>query len=369
VHPAADDIEIVVAPGGRVTVAAATAEAGPGYHTYVCQLVKRLGAEVSVGWTPAEDGSGSGDDTGYFDSGRRADVERRLLIWLHERLSDVAARRRRGESGLHVGAFRGSRYDVDGAIATWLGPRDDAWLAAALADPRIAADTWPWTADAMDAPYLLNRALCLMWTEIRWRPPAAPGEREVLDEVLRLLRRAFPLDPSLPYPWAEWQELLVLAGVHDPMAERIGAEAARTPAGPRIGYRRSPVDAIHAGWVLSVPGSFAERRSDDEVWAGEGGRSITLAATETGLDDGSPMSAKAFLDRVAGHLGTDVLKHEDGPLIGRARLVVDASSGIETAVVEGFSAVVGSGAAIRIEIHDPDDWEWAVDLWRSLRPA
>ena len=87
------------------------------------------------------------------------------------------------------------------------------------------------------------------------------------------------------------------------------------------------------------------------------------------LIDGRPMSARTFLDRVPGHLGSDVLSHEDGPVLGRARLTVDGASGIEVAVLEGYSAVSGSGAAIRIEIHDPDDWEWALEMWRSLRPA
>jgi hypothetical protein len=128
------------------------------------------------------------------------------------------------------------------------------------------------------------------------------------------------------------------------------------------------VTVTHAGWSLTIPGSFAERRTDEEWWGGEGGRAITLAATATEAD-GRPMLPDAFLKRVAGHLGTDVLRHKDGPIVGAARLMVNDDSGVETAVLEGYSAIVGSGAAIRVEIHDPDDWEWALDMWRSLRPA
>ena len=29
----------------------------------------------------------------------------------------------------------------------------------------------------------------------------------------------------------------------------------------------------------------------------------------------------------------------------------------------------GSGAAIRIEFDDPADWQWALDIWRSLAPG
>ena len=38
-------------------------------------------------------------------------------------------------------------------------------------------------------------------------------------------------------------------------------------------------------------------------------------------------------------------------------------------MLEGFSAVTGSGAAIRVEFDSSDDWKWAIELWRSLRPA
>ena len=47
--------------------------------------------------------------------------------------------------------------------------------------------------------------------------------------------------------------------------------------------------------------------------------------------------------------------------------MTDATSGVEVGVLEGYSAVSGSGAAIRIEFDDPADWQWALDLWRSLR--
>ena len=124
----------------------------------------------------------------------------------------------------------------------------------------------------------------------------------------------------------------------------------------------------HAGWVLEVPGSFAEVRTEDELWVGGAGRTITLAATATGTPSG-PMSAQDFLDQVAGDLGSKALAHRAGPLLGRARLMTDSSSGVEIGVVEGFMAVRGSGAVIRITFDDPEDWHWALDTWRALVPG
>jgi hypothetical protein len=82
-----------------------------------------------------------------------------------------------------------------------------------------------------------------------------------------------------------------------------------------------------------------------------------------------PMSADRFLTKVAGDLGEGVLRHDAGAVQGRARVTSDASSGLEVAVLEGFSAVDGSGAAVRVEFEHSEDWTWAVDLWKSMRPA
>ena len=218
--------------------------------------------------------------------------------------------------------------------------------------------------------YLLNRALCLMWTEVRWRPAVEPAEQKLLDEVARLLWQAFPFDPSLAYPWREWNELLQIRGIEDPAAVRLVEERSATMPDdrPLIGYRRAPVTVVHEGWALEVPGSFAERRTAEEWWGGDGGRSITLAAVETGTDSG-PMSPEAFLQQVAGDLGSEGLTHEAGNVIGRARLGADASSGVEVGVVDGYSATWGRGAAVRIMFGDPADWQWALDTWRALTPA
>jgi hypothetical protein len=370
-HPAAEAVDFRFGDGGRLEVHADSAPVGPGYHTWLCHTLRRLATDLSVEWLSPEDDPASRDETGYFWSEDRADVERAHLVWLRAMLRAAGdPRARRGEP-FPLSSFGGHRFEADAVLVTPLGPRSEAWLADALERPSVASDVWPWLADAQDARYLLNRALCLLWTDIRWRPPATDDERAALDEVARLLRRAFPLEPSLPYPWREWRDVLQLLGLAtDPMTERIVREAGlaeAADAGPLIGYRRRPVTIEHAGWTLTVPGSWAERRSDEEWWGGEGGRSVTLAGVETG-EGGEPMSARAFLARVAGHLGRDALRHEDGPLEATARIGIEAGSGIEVATLEGYAAILGRGAAIKVEIHDPEDWEWALEMWRSLAP-
>lgn len=379
-HPAATDVAIRALDTGSVEVSAPLHPVGPGYQTFVARLVQRIGTEHDIAWTPPPDPDADLDPadaapqsavastTDLIAAIDRSSAEQAYLAWLGTRLLTAREIRRRGASGIHLGTPPGVLYTFDGAVATSLGPRDDAWLERAVADSRVAIEVTPWWADATDARCLLNRALCLMWTDIRWRPPTDDAERAIHEEVLRLLARAFPLDPSLPYPWHEWKELADWRGVEDAMTRQVDARALQAEPGPPIGYRREPVRIEHEGWAIEVPGSFAERRTDEEWWGGDGGRSITLAATETGTADG-PMTAHDFLQQVAADLGPEALTHQSGRVSGRARLTTDPTSGIEIGVLEGYAAVTGRGAAIRIEFGDSADWQWALNLWRELAPV
>jgi hypothetical protein len=360
-HPAVAPLVLTASDEGRVTATADTGIAGPGYHRFAGRILERLGSELDIEWT---DGDGA---TAFVD---RAGAERLYLGWLGPQLARARVNVRRGERGVPLGMPPGTRVVTEAALATVLGPRDEAWLDSAIADPRVALDITPWWTDATDAAYLRDRALVLMWLHVRWRTPAMEGEADLFDEIHRLLSRAYPLDPDIPYPWHAWTELASLRGIDDPMARQAATRAAAEPEPvPAVGYRRDPVTIVHEGWALEVPGSYAERRSPEEWWGGGAGRSITLAATPTGNSDGTPMSAADFIGQFASDLGPDAISHRSGEVLGRARLMTDASSGVEVGILEGYTAVTGSGAAIRIEFDDPGDWQWALDTWRSLAPA
>lgn len=357
-HPAAADVVLTAADTGQVTVRAETAATGPGYHRFVGRVLERMAVDASIEWA-TEDGDA-------FAFAERPIVERAYLGWLGPTLGLARNARRRGVSGIQLGLPDWTRYTFDGAIATALGPRDDAWLEAAIGNRRIAQEITPWWSDATDPRYLLDRALVLMWTEVRWRSPVIDEEAQVLDDVHRLLSRAYPIEPHLPYPWHEWAEIVAYRGIDDGMARQVIARAGDgPPSTPEpIGYRRRPVRITHEGWSLEIPGDFAERRTTDEWWGGGPGRRITIAAVATG-----PMTAQAFVNQFAADLGDEGLTHQSGELVGRARISTDPSSGLEIGVLEGYSAVTGSGAAIRIEFDDGADYRWAIDLWRSLAPG
>ena len=196
------------------------------------------------------------------------------------RLPGLARRRspRPGPPGGRLGADPArdpsgdDRYSIGGALATVLGPRDDAWLDAAVADSALRDDIAPWWADATDGRSLLNQALVLMWLEIRWRRPA-------LEERAGALRRG----PSPPVPRVPDRP-----GPRVPV-DRVGragrASRHRRPDGPPgdrraerderhgapIGYRRAPVRISHEGWVLEGP-RLVRRAPDRRGVVGRRGR-------------------------------------------------------------------------------------------------
>ena len=368
-HPVAPELVMTASDSGQVTVVAETEAVGPGYHRFIGRLLERMATDLAVTWDLGGDDDAPPDEAATITFADRAATERAYLGWLGRALLGARAARAAGGPGIQLGIPGRIRYTFDGAIATALGPRDDAWLDQAVSDTRIATDITPWWADATDGQHLLNRALCLMWLEVRWRGPGVKSERLLLDEVHRLLSKAYPLEPMLAYPWRAWAELVEHRGIEDSMARQVVERAAREPDdGTLIGYRRAPVGISHEGWALEIPGSFAERRTAEEWWGGGAGRNITLAAVQTGTASGA-MSAQAFIQQFGGELGPDAIDHRDGGVVGRATVTTDASSGVEVGVLEGYSAVVGSGAVIRIEFDDPADWQWALDMWRSLAPG
>ncbi len=384
-HPAAPEVTFTADDLGRVEARGVVSYVGAGYETFVRRLLERIGEELEIAWggdvagePAARPGSSASESpaesAAAIAAARRARAERDQLTWLGLALGSARASVRRGARGIHLGIDPGIRFESDAAIVTPLGPRDEEWLERAADDPRVAVEICPWWFDATDARYLVNRALCLMWTLIRWRAPVDDTERSVIDETLGLLHRAYPLEPSLAFPWHEWNELLGLRGSQtvmtrpDAMGRQVAGRAAALPAPALpIGYRRRNVTIVQGGWGLTVPGSWADRRTDEEWSGGDGGRRITIAATETG-DERGPMRPQTFLAQVAGDLGEEAIRHEDGELLGVARLTAGNDDGISVGVLEGFSAVVGSGAAIRIEFHDPADWSWAIEQWRAFAP-
>jgi hypothetical protein len=367
-HPAAEDIEITGESERRLVVHAKTTSVGPGYHMFVCRLLRKLGTTLAVKWAPADEQAATGDPTGYFDGGRVEVVEREMVAWI----GDVARRvlaLPRGTQRVALSLPETTTFTVDSPVLTPLGPRDHAWLGRVAEHPQEGRDFFPWWSEGLGPDALLGRALCAMWTDVRWRAPLDERERKLLDRITAQLESAHRLDASLDYPWREWEAMLGwLGGKVTPLHELVGRRAARVkPGTPLIGYRRRPVIvALPGGWKIGLPGSFAESWDTEGTFlAGEPPRTLWVSTMAFRDDDGQPLPAERLFQTGIDERG-ERIEHTKGPLRGRAFVRRVAGPGGGHFELAGESAVPGALASCTISFEDPADRAWAIATWQGL---
>jgi hypothetical protein len=259
-HPLATPVVLEVDAQGAVTITGETLVVGPGYDAHVRAtldaVARDLGLELEHAPAPSS--------------------EARALAFL----ADEARRAAASTAPRQIGGFGRHRYP-DVPLATLLGPRDPAWLAAVLADPSAGRDVFPWWSEGLDPAARLGRALAQLWHEVRFRPLFSEAEEELAESVLEDLRGAYREAPELSYPVEAWAELAAsLDGHGAPPDELFARPAAEAPPGVRgaIGYRRGRVEReVGAGFSLLLPGALAEEEHDEGVWAGDLERSVHVA--------------------------------------------------------------------------------------------
>ena len=364
-HPAAEPAALVAAGGGRLVFAAQTAAAGPGYHRYVCDAVRRFGDEFGVEWAPSDGAEGFGDPSGYFDGGDPGEVDRVMLDWLGAAAARARERADAGERGLSLSLSQSVDFSGDFAIATPLGPRDRVWLDVTAADPTQGADVFPWWEDGLTAEVRIRRALCRLWTDVRWRAPLRDEERAVLRAVTDDLGHAFREAPQRDFPWREWRELLAWMGASGTLAEEVVRRANGTDAAaPLVGYRRGDVRVrLEGGWSIRVPGALAEAVERDGTWhAFDHRRRVRFRVLGSGDDDAVP-DAETLLG--SGTTAAGALAHEVGAVRSRASIARDERGEELTALC----AAPGSVAICTVSFDGDDDRHWALETWRSVERA
>ena len=367
-HPRATDVQICARERSRLTVIAATSMTGPGYHTHVCGLLHTLSRQLAVFWEPAAEIIATGDQTGFFSSGDRSALEQAMLTWLRGKAQTALTRAAAGRHRLSLSLDPGHRFEFEGAIATPLGPRTEAWLRAVAEDPSAGIDVFPWWAPGLDAKYRLGRALSEMWTDVRWRKPVSDAESAQLRRILKLLRDAYSEAPELDYPWHEWDEL---AGYAD---DPRGAPAkAHEPSAPLIGYRRRDVRVeLLGGWSVTLPGSFAETWNDDGSYcAWGGGRTVWFASHDQPED---PATGPAQVARPGLNEGS--LAQGDRPVQlpklpaaydRRAWVARCPGDGDTVCKLTAHLALAGRRAHVSIVFDDPHAEDWAIHTVESVR--
>ncbi len=366
-HPGAEDVEFTL-DGDRLLVSAKTSTLGPGYHAYLCELLHALesdlGARFASGSDDEDDEDDSGDESGYFQSGDRAALEAETFAWLRGLLNIVAENMNDGSSGLMISMSTDTIFEFDDAIATPLGPRSQAWLEAALRDPRAAIDIFPWWSSGTGAEHAAGRALVRMWTEVRWREPVDDEELELLDSIDEDLRRAHELDPTLALPWAEWADILDWLERDDALAERVHQRAQGSTA--RIGYRRRPVRTnLTGGWSIRIPGEMTTSFDDEGTWcAFVPGRTVWMSSF-TIVDRSNPTRSAA--ETLPTKESGDTPLELPAPAEGYAHRATIGTTGDGDTMVTVQVARPQRLALLTFVLDDADDLDWVREIVGGIR--
>jgi hypothetical protein len=377
VHPCAEEIELCVPEPGRLIASAKTSTVGPGYHIYLCERLHELSRHFGLTWDEPDQAEGTGDETGYFFAGDQSAVRQEMLRWLGA-LAHVVTDEQFAEQQ-HVRMVSmplGYTYPEQHGVLTPLGPRSREWFRVVADQPERGMEFFSWWETGVGSGFYLGRALCRLWQDVRWRPPLTDAEGELLMDVHLDLERAFRLDESASIPWREWSELIEYLDEYFGYVEfhgdrdldrEIRTRAQRAMGGPRIGYRRGPVQvSLTGGWSITVPGELAEKwEPEQEAWsAWHGGRAVRFACWVVRDEDDDPQPACAILRSLEMPDG-EMFEHRAGPVRGRACFY--RSQDCDRWALKAYSAVDGGFAECDVLVKDRDDLPWALEVWQTLR--
>jgi hypothetical protein len=374
-HPSAEEVELVVPRAGHVIASAKTTTAGPGYHIYTCDVLHRLGDHVGIQWDPPDEESGSGDETSYFYTGDGAAVSREFLKWLKSLATLVIEQAEEGLGQMHISMPLGHRYPHHGPMVTPMGPRDLDWLRRVAADPSQGIDLFPWWNEGLGGGFFLGQALTHLWSDVRWRKPLTEAEGDLLMDVHLDLCRAHACDPTLPFPWAEWRELIehieayfgYVARDEGDVEPLVNQKAAEATGGLLIGYRRQPVLVdLTGGWSIEVRGEFAEEWDEEGTWsAWDGRRTVWFSSFAFSGDDGSQPSTDETLQSRDLPEGERFEHHGEG-VVGIASFSPQEEDGQAMWNLSGLTAAAGRLGVSNVFVPTRQDLDWALDTWRSL---
>lgn len=339
-HPIDRGLHVNVSPLGRVEAKALTHPLGPGFRVFLGRLLRQMGRALSVQW----DQTPGANPTAAADTARTqlAEDARRAIDALS---SDTA------EPLLLLPPS--PRFEHDALVATPLGPRDMVWLASAAVGSLPLEDAFAWPVPGLGPKVCRGRALALMWTEVRWRPPQDDYEQAVFATADQLLSEAYTADPSLDLPWAEWAEVQSLAGIRTELTEEILRRCGTSTSWPPIGYRRRPVrNQLRHGWWIRLPGDLAERwKADGTLIAWSPRRSVVVRVLGPDDDVSIPPGAPDRVSREPHRQGVAWTLPPDA----------QGSSAQFVAVMSNGKSTVHLDAR-----HQPDDRDWIERSWRSL---
>lgn len=185
-YPSLGFLRLTLSQRGLLLQAETTA-VGPGYHVWLCKLVRAMGIDLRLRWQDAE----CCDDTGFWWHNDELVVERAMQDFACDELGEV--------------------------------------------DPLAARSRFPWWERGHPAGYYLNRAEVVMQRAMGGGSRSAPEGRDItgdipenlLEHTHEMLLMARSLDPQLPMPWVQWLRILDGLGLRGTIRLEVESQVVR----------------------------------------------------------------------------------------------------------------------------------------------
>ena len=367
-HPGAEEVELSLADPEHLIASANTSTVGPGYHIYLCSVLVDLARDFQASWQhPDDDSDDYSDEADYFFTGDGQRVFDNMTAWLKALagtfFEDFAEQDLTGNT---LCMPMDVVFESADSVITPLGPRDRAWLEKTSRDGESGKDFFAWWTPGLTAEYFLGRALTQMWRNVRWRAPVNDAEREVLRQTADSLHRAYQLDPSLQYPWAEWAEILGYLDTDDATAHLVRAHRSGVAT---LGYRRGSVTVVlPGGWRMCLPGSFSEFEADEsnDLFALDPPKKVWFTAYKFN----EPLSHSEFASRRQEMLAArpQYLRESDH-YVAKATVQRRTTEAGEDYFLLSSSNLFASGRSVCSMVFSrSEELDSVLEIWKSIQP-
>ena len=351
-HPAAPDIVLSVS-GGYVVLQADTLEAGPGYHAFVVDFIGYLSRQHQWVWEFRDAIQHFADDTGYFHDRDFAALQAVMATEFAAMCEGLLELEKRAHVPHNIWLPAPLNLAAEPFAATSLGFRDRAFF-----DPPQPERFFPWWEEGLTPQVVKNMALCKMWLETSWQPPANAGEQRDLGACRDLIERARAMGAEFTDSEGAGDiDLLLRDEALDLLSDA-----------DNIGYwRRDAWYQDAGGWLIALPASHREEIGDEDQLCALVGddravymRCYVNAAEQTPLEWPEP--------KTEGYREYLRFETEQCRVVIEAGEMDEDEDGIRWWRWHGlYNAPTGS-ALITVVSSNEDDAAWAEKVLRSVQP-
>ncbi len=260
VHPAEEPV-IFGLEADRLTVSARSSSAGPGYYTFVLELMAHLADACDLDWhywhPEEDDGNFYPDPVLSFE-----DITDEMAGWLRNLAGTVNDADPENAQSVCL--------DIDlakvvkppaGMVAAPRGFYSQAYFAELLncsdEDLSAHASAWfPWSRCGPDAEFWRRAGEVVLWQQVSWHVPASDDEVNSVRLALFCFEQAQRLSPAVEVPETAMDELRRFSEAEAVYEVKPSAE------GP--GYLRAVISRpLPSDWSIDLPGYWYFECDDD----------------------------------------------------------------------------------------------------------